>query len=129
MWYYNGLHTKIHPPADDIPGRFIGHEIAGDTFDFAVPYFYGSLSVDDFDLNMHVYPNPVTNNEITITNTNGYETIELYDVGGRKIESYSSVYSIINNSTNLIVRNFNTGVYVLKIIRDNKSFTKKILVL
>ncbi|WP_243472345.1 FG-GAP-like repeat-containing protein [Winogradskyella sp. MH6] len=119
----------IHPPADDIPGRFIGHEIAGDTFDFAVPYFYGSLSVDDFDLNMHVYPNPVTNNEITITNTNGSETIELYDVGGRKIQSYSSVFNIINNSTNLILRDFDTGVYVLKIIRDNKSFTKKILVL
>ncbi|WP_299097827.1 FG-GAP-like repeat-containing protein [uncultured Winogradskyella sp.] len=119
----------IHPPADDIPGRFIGQEVAGDTFDFAVPYFNGSLGVDDFDLNMHVYPNPVTNNEITITNTNGSETVEIYDVGGRKIQSYSSVYSIINNSTNIILRGFNIGVYVLKIVRDNKSFTKKILVL
>lgn len=119
----------IHPPADDIPGRFIGQEVAGDTFDFAVPYFNGSLGVDDLNLNMHVYPNPVTNSEITITNTNGSETIEIYDIGGRKIQSYSSVYSIINNSTNLILRGFNTGVYVLKIVRDNKSFTKKILVL
>lgn len=119
----------IHPPADDIPGRFIGQEVAEDTFDFAVPYFNGALSVDSYRHQMSIYPNPVTKNEITITNTNGLEIIEFYDISGRKIYSFSSVFNRSNNSTGIVLRGFNTGVYVLKIIRDNKSFTQKILVL
>ena len=31
----------IHPPADDIPGRFIGMEVAEDTWNLALPYFSG----------------------------------------------------------------------------------------
>ena len=33
----------IHPPADDIPGRFIGEQIGPDAFALAVQYFNGEL--------------------------------------------------------------------------------------
>ena len=54
----------IHPPADDIPGRLIGVEIAEDAFNLAETYFFLDEDDDGFfyfedcdDNNPTVYPN------------------------------------------------------------------------
>ncbi|NQY05232.1 MAG: T9SS type A sorting domain-containing protein, partial [Flavobacteriaceae bacterium] len=38
----------IHPPIDDIPGRFIGEELGEDAFNFARDYFYKDLDNDGY---------------------------------------------------------------------------------
>ncbi|WP_299522612.1 FG-GAP-like repeat-containing protein [Winogradskyella sp.] len=107
----------IHPPADDIPGRFIGQAVAEDTFDFAVPYFNGSLSIDEHKQPMTLYPNPTTHREIYITNTNGAENIEVFDISGRKIDLANRTHN--GSITRLEFGNTASGLYVLKI--DNTS--------
>ncbi|WP_111685565.1 FG-GAP-like repeat-containing protein [Winogradskyella tangerina] len=105
----------IHPPADDIPGRFIGQAVAEDTFDFAVPYFNGALSIDDLEVPMSIYPNPTTDREIFISNTNGIETIEVYDISGRRIDLADRTFNESNNTTVLKFDGTATGLYLLKI--------------
>ncbi len=53
----------IHPPADDIPGRFIGEEIGVAAYDLALTYFYKDEDEDGYynyvdcdDLDNTVYP-------------------------------------------------------------------------
>nr|WP_296354976.1 T9SS type A sorting domain-containing protein [Winogradskyella sp.] len=105
----------IHPPADDIPGRFIGQAVAEDTFDFAVPYFNGSLNTEEFEPSISVYPNPAINGEIFISNTDGTETIQLFDISGRQIEILNESFDQFTNTTALKVDVATTGLYLLKL--------------
>ena len=105
----------IHPPADDIPGRFIGQVVAEDTFNFAVPYFNSSLGVNMPTAPMKIYPNPTRNSEVFITNTNGTETIKVYDISGRNIEITDRTFNMLNNSTRLRFNKASSGLYLLKI--------------
>lgn len=110
----------IHPPADDIPGRFIGQVVADDTFDFAVPYFEGSLSIDEFEEPISIYPNPTTNREIFISNTNKTDTIEVYDIRGRKIDIANRTYNNSNNTTTIKFNDSASGLYLLKVNARSK---------
>ena len=104
----------IHPPADDIPGRFIGQKVAEDTFEFAVPYFNSSLSTqDDYLSNVSIYPNP-TSGEINIVNLNNIALINVYDVRGRDVQ-FETIY--FNSGQNLlkIILNADPGIFFLKI--------------
>jgi hypothetical protein len=53
----------IHPPADDIPGRIIGEELAPKVFEFAENYFQGIVTGidDDYVPVLSFGPNPVIN--------------------------------------------------------------------
>ncbi|PIQ47003.1 MAG: hypothetical protein COW03_16915 [Cytophagales bacterium CG12_big_fil_rev_8_21_14_0_65_40_12] len=55
----------IHPPADDIPGRIIGEQLAPKVFEFAESYFQGIVTgIDDDDIpELSFGPNPVVNGE------------------------------------------------------------------
>ncbi|MFP4847132.1 FG-GAP-like repeat-containing protein [Winogradskyella sp. PE311] len=110
----------IHPPADDIPGRFIGQAVAEDVFDFAVPYFNGSLTVDDIDQAITVYPNPTINKEIFIGNTKANDNIIVYDISGRKINVVNRIFNDINNTTTLTFNSNASGLYVLKVNNSSK---------
>jgi hypothetical protein len=115
----------IHPPADDIPGRFIGQEVAEDTFDFAVPYFNGSLNVGEHKDTINIYPNPVTDGEIFIANTVGTEAIGIYDISGRKIELAERTFDMLNGTTLLKLKVDATGLYLLKINNTSKMIIVK----
>ena len=110
----------IHPPADDIPGRFIGQVVAEDTFDFAVPYFTGNLSVDEFEEPITIYPNPTINRELFIGNTNGNETIAIFDIRGRKIELASKTYDVSSQTTALTFNATASGLYIVKVDDTSK---------
>ncbi|WP_369996560.1 FG-GAP-like repeat-containing protein [Winogradskyella sp.] len=111
----------IHPPADDIPGRFIGQAVAEDTFDFAVPYFSGQLGIDEFDKPITVYPNPTINREVFIGNTNGLENIEVFDISGRKIDLAKRTYNEFDNTTILKFNDITaSGLYLLRVDDTSK---------
>jgi hypothetical protein len=110
----------IHPPADDIPGRFIGQVVAEDTYDFAVPYFNGLLSVQEYKKSINIYPNPIINGEVFISNTSGTETIEVFDINGRKIGLYENNYDAVNKTTSLKFNTTASGLYLLKVDKVSK---------
>ncbi|MDN3493931.1 FG-GAP-like repeat-containing protein [Winogradskyella bathintestinalis] len=115
----------IHPPADDIPGRFIGQAVAEDVFSFAVPYFTGTLSVEEFDdKNQKIYPNPTTNRELFITNTTNSDVIEVFDIRGRKIE-ITKTFHALTSTSNIKLHSAATGLYLLKVNNNSEMIVVK----
>lgn len=115
----------IHPPADDIPGRFIGQVVAEDTFDFAVPYFSGQLSVEELDAPIKIYPNPTVDREIFIGQTDGSETIEVFDISGRRIELANRTYDELNHTTSLKFNDTASGLYLIRVNDTSKMIVVK----
>ncbi|MDT0558439.1 FG-GAP-like repeat-containing protein [Ichthyenterobacterium sp. W332] len=107
----------IHPPADDLPGRFIGEKVADDTFEFAVPYFDSSLTVINPGFNeIEIYPNPVINRIVNITNTLQEDSFELFDLRGRKMDILETRYDELNATTTLTFPNtVAAGFYILSV--------------
>jgi hypothetical protein len=106
----------IHPPADDIPGRFIGQIVAEDTFSFAVPYFEGDLlNINELDDQNVIYPNPTTNRQLFITNTSLDDAIAVFDIRGRKIDVVNRYYNDQNSITTLKLDTVTAGLYMLRI--------------
>jgi hypothetical protein len=84
----------IHPPADDIPGRIIGMEIAEDAINLAKTYFDGGPT-GLFDkepkreqIAAKVYPNPARIGQhisVEIDQPDAQITFELMDLMGRRL--------------------------------------------
>ncbi|ARV09251.1 hypothetical protein BTO05_06185 [Winogradskyella sp. PC-19] len=106
----------IHPPADDIPGRFIGQQVADDTFDFAIPYFQANLSSDDVDITKQkIYPNPTSNQQFFITQTSSEDVINVFDIRGRKIDFTQKDFNPDNGITSIKLKNASSGLYLLRV--------------
>jgi len=116
----------IHPPADDIPGRFIGQVVAEDTFSFAVPYFEGDLlEIGDLDEKNVIYPNPTTNRELFITNTGIDAVIDIFDVRGRKIDISGRSYNELRNTTSIKLGSAASGLYMLRVNSTSQMIVVK----
>ncbi|MEN8886946.1 MAG: T9SS type A sorting domain-containing protein, partial [Winogradskyella sp.] len=113
----------IHPPADDIPGRFIGQAVADDVFDFAVPYFNGSLSINEFQNDISIFPNP-TNGLVYLSNVNASDKITVYDVSGRAINIAEEKYDALSNTISIKI-DVADGVYFVKINTHVKTIIVK----
>mgnify|MGYP000126433403 CR=1 FL=1 len=93
------------------------------TVDLGV-YEYGAastLSVDDFELSINdikIYPNP-TSDYINIKSSDKINSVEVYDMLGKKI--LDSKHKTIN------LKSIPNGVYLVKVITENSTHTKRIL--
>ncbi|TCK68515.1 putative secreted protein (Por secretion system target) [Winogradskyella wandonensis] len=111
----------IHPPADDIPGRFIGQKVADDTFEFAVPYFESNIIDTEIDItNQKIYPNPSDNQQFFISETLETDNIAIFDIRGRKIELSERDYNEDTRVTRIKLSNAVVGLYVLR-VNDNSK--------
>jgi len=110
----------IHPPADDIPGRIIGEKVGNDAFSFAVPYFNGEVIINE-SAEQIVYPNPVLNNEVFITNTSQNDVISVFDIRGRQVNILSTDFNEFGSVTRLrFPENTSAGLYFLNINNESK---------
>ncbi len=86
------------------------------------------LSVDDVTTPseelVSVYPNP-TNNvlNIRVASNVGDASVTLYNVQGKQLHTQS----VESNITRLEIANMTAGIYVAKIVADNKTYIKKII--
>jgi len=72
---------------------------------------------------LNIYPNPVSNGKIYITSTlNFAKEINIYDVLGKKVVSKRLIGKELN------IRDLKPGVYILKIVENNSSATRKLVV-
>lgn len=76
--------------------------------------------VNNENENIKIYNN---NNQIIIENTS-YETAEIYDVSARLL--YSKTNLSQNEKFNIGL--YNNGMYIIKLYKNNKIFTKKIVI-
>ncbi len=115
----------IHPPADDIPGRFIGEQVGNNTFDFAVPYFSGEQTIMEVREQL-VYPNPVINNEIYITGTSESDVISVFDIRGRQTNILPKKFNQFGAVTTIrFPEGTSTGTYFLNINDETKLIVIK----
>lgn len=115
----------IHPPADDIPGRLIGEKVGVDAFNFAVPYFNNQVIISENEIQL-VYPNPVVNKEIFITNTSALDSFSLFDIRGRKIEILNIEFDEFTRKTRLQFSNTTSqGLYFLNTNKGSKLIVFK----
>ncbi|WP_108802978.1 FG-GAP-like repeat-containing protein [Aquimarina sp. Aq107] len=116
----------IHPPADDLPGRFIGEKIGKETYNFAVPYFSGKdLSPTPILTDNIIFPNPTVNGNIFVSNTLVEDSFELFDITGKKVYLMDKQYAPFSKTTRLIVpQTITSGIYLLRI----NNTTKKVII-
>ncbi|OUR99370.1 hypothetical protein A9Q86_12420 [Flavobacteriales bacterium 33_180_T64] len=115
----------IHPPADDIPGRFIGEKVGNDAFDFAVPYFNGEIIVNE-NTKQIIYPNPVTNSVVFITNTLANDHISVFDIRGREVNILKKEFNEFGSVTRLTFpEGTSAGLYFLNINNGSKMLVIK----
>jgi hypothetical protein len=83
----------------------------------------GSLAVAQNQIEgLKIYPNPVTNGTFYInTSTDSTKEVVVYDVLGKQVVKTSTT-----NAVN--VSNLKAGVYIVKIIEDGKTATRKLII-
>ncbi|MCT4628705.1 endonuclease [Winogradskyella sp.] len=83
----------------------------------------GLLSIEDFSINdVKLYPNPVTSNlNINIANEQSTK-IEIYDILGKRVHN-----TTLSSSTSLNLQNLKAGVYIVKLIQNNKTISKRLV--
>jgi hypothetical protein len=78
------------------------------------------LSIDDFVLNnLKLSPNP-TSNIVNIETTTVITKIEVYNILGSKI-------NMVENSNSVDLSNFESGMYLLKIVSNDATITKRVI--
>ena len=126
----------IHPPADDIPGRFIGEVIGIEAFNYALPYFMGMPNqtnegaAEQEGAVVNIFPNPIAAGqtlEVHLRNTSGGR-LSLYDPMGQILERYD-----IGEGQEVIIpvltRDLSAGVYLLSIeVSGQQAIRKKMVV-
>lgn len=74
--------------------------------------------------NFSTYPNPVTNGEFFINSANSVaKDVQIYDMLGKQVYAKNV---IANERVN--VANLNTGIYILKVIEEGKTATRKLVI-
>lgn len=111
----------------DFSGAFVQHS----TITNADPYFSpgienvgSSLSVVKNEIEgFAVYPNPVNNGEFMINSlSNTVRNVQIYDLLGKQVY----VKNVLPNETIKVV-NLNSGIYILKVIEEGKTATRKLI--
>lgn len=74
--------------------------------------------------NFSTYPNPVVNGEFMISSaSNTPKNIQIYDLLGKLVHNDN----VLTNEL-IDVNNLNTGVYILKVIEEGKTATRKLVI-
>ena len=91
----------------------------------------GITSESNNDFKLDIYPNPAKD-KITISyyieKANNI-VVELYDIHGNRIQQYSSKSSSGKQSTELFMKDYDSGIYFIKLNTGNKSVIKKVIIL
>jgi len=95
-----------------------------ETFFFDNIQFVGILGLgNNSQETFSIYPNPASNGYVHITSFfSGVKTVSVYDILGKKVMTASIPSSILN------ISELKSGVYTLKIIQNEISSTKKLVI-
>jgi endonuclease I len=84
---------------------------------------YASLGVNDYNLsNIKIYPNPISKNYFSVK-TNQPLKVEIFDILGKSILKTH----VDSNNSKIDVNPLTKGLYLVKLISDKGSVTKKII--
>ena len=83
-----------------------------------------TLSVDEFNANaFNIFPNPTSNGIVNITTANSDAmSVSVFDILGKQVLNET----VSNNTLN--VSTLNSGVYIIKIVQNGNTSTKKLVI-
>ncbi len=86
--------------------------------------------VENINIEIHIYPNPVSDhlNILFSTNSNGLINLCIYNSHGELVRSHNSKDENTKSPTSLPVSDLPNGIYFLKINTKEQSQTKKIII-
>jgi hypothetical protein len=118
----------IHPPADDIPGRFIGERIGIDAFNYAEAYFTKEQTTPTADNNVKIYPNPVSCLAVLEYDFEGIIPIQIFHSNGQLVKGVDLTFE--NKQAFLNLETLPSGNYILIGLDDagERIFTEKVVV-
>lgn len=71
-----------------------------------------------------MYPNPVANGEFSInSSSNSERSVQIYDMLGKQVYAKT-----VLASENVQVTNLNAGIYILKVLEEGKTATRKLVI-
>lgn len=78
------------------------------------------IHIDD---KIKIFPNPSNNNlKIDVQNDVRIESIELFDINGKKVKTYNNIDRKLN------ISGFSTGTYFLRLSTSEGGLTKKVII-
>lgn len=121
----------IHPPIDDIPGRFIGKQIGADAFAHAERYFNGLVSATEdgrATMTTAVYPNPVLSDEVYIRIAQEVEdlSVEFFDMTGKLM--FKNQFPETASQFTVTTAYIPNGMYIVRLKGRNYFTHQKILI-
>ena len=138
---YNQVFTKSSCNGTNLKYTSTGSNLPNDTLTFNVrwvaegqdcQYVNGTLvtlSSKDAELNqqINIYPNPVSSSEFTLKiGKNITGSLNLYNLSGKLVSS-NTISNL--NSKDINVSNLTNGVYMLNIVTDEASVTRKVIIM
>ncbi len=126
----------IHPPADDIPGRKIGIEIAEDAFSLAERYFLGEapeepLPTPGLAPSLSVYPNPArSGNTLVLAFDRPVDgvTVQIFNIQGQLLREIPNDGESLHRNIYLPSQGLVSGVYVVRVSGAGWSESVKLVV-
>jgi hypothetical protein len=93
--------------------------------EYVAAIWNSSLGNSSFELenSISIYPNPTNNGSISINTTSKIDAIQFISINGQLINDFKNP---IKNNENYTIDNLPKGFYLLKLISNNNSVTKKI---
>jgi hypothetical protein len=117
----------IHPPIDDIPGRWIGQKIAADAFSLAERYFSGQSPTPVPSAFALTYPNPVKAGNalnVRLIQPTSDAVVKLYNIRGQVVQSQALRFGQQQVSMN--TSSMASGVYLLRITGKLRATGKRL---
>ncbi|MEM7103687.1 MAG: DUF6851 domain-containing protein [Bacteroidota bacterium] len=100
----------IHPPCDDIPGRFIGIKVGNDAFEYGKQYFErveSPITVEAFKM----YPNPLSCVANLEFEHEGILNVKVYASNGQFV--LEKDLDFVNNQSQLYMGKLPGGIYIV----------------
>jgi len=92
----------------------------------ADPNYPSAINDIDININLTIYPNPVTEGQFTVFSDEMIKSTQVYDVMGREV--YSEIFSSPKNEFNVVLGQEHQGIYLVKItLTDSRCGIQKVL--
>ncbi|MEQ9166751.1 MAG: T9SS type A sorting domain-containing protein [Fulvivirga sp.] len=120
----------IHPPADDLRGRVIGHQIATDAYELALKFFTRPIMAFDDEIKteqFNVFPNPAK--ETLFINgsfAHNHLEVQIISLSGQVLSKHQ--YFPMSNVLEIDTQHLNAGSYILKVTSKKISQSLRIVI-
>lgn len=128
----------IHPPIDDIPGRWLGRKIGINAFAQAERYFSGQINetaqapASIAAPAVHIFPNPLNSGKVLIIELSRPAPnvlMQLFDLQGRLVYNQRVPETLSRKPFSLSTSGMASGIYFLKLAGDTWKLSQRVLIL